>query len=589
MEHRILQSYVDEFCNSSQIDKLPPHKRFEYFTNHTIVSQIHPEAFSEVANLSEVDVDTSGTFGIDAIAVIVNNNVVRSISDIDLLAKSNNIDATILFIQSKTSKGIDSGDILKFMEAAKTFLISKNGSDLDESLQQPYELLRHLFSTKIARLHSSTSPKCLMAYSYAGSQVPDEFLVNLTNQRCLELQNTIQDIKRFNLEFWNAESLIDTFKQVENQFEIEIRFKNNLPLDSISDVDQAYIGYIDVPEFLKLIIDPNGSIRRNVFFDNVRDFQGSDNSVNTEIADAITDEGAADKFVLYNNGITAVASFMKNLGSNRFLLRNYQIVNGCQTSNVLYLNRDSDSIQKISVPIKIVHTNDADVVGKIIRANNRQTPVPNEAFLTLEKWHKKLQEYVSIESKRLGENIFYERRSREYSLLDQAPEKKRIIGLHGMIRAYTGAFLQRPHMVIANNPTEILRTRGDHLFGENHQFGPYLASAMLIYMIQEQLNRIDTNSFLQKHKYHIAMLLVAGINKNIVLPDPRSKQANKLADDILSFCMDKSKFVDTLRVAIKFAKSIHDEFVRARGYTPRNPPLRSGEFSEYLLQKFVTA
>jgi hypothetical protein len=589
VEHRILQSYVDEFCGVSQIENLPPHKRFEYFTNYTIVSQIHPEAFSEVANLADVDVDESGTFGIDAIVVIVNNNIVRSTSDIDLLAKSNNIEATILFIQSKTSKGVDSGDVLKFMEAVKMFLTTPSSDGLDESLQQPYELLRHIFSTKIARLHSSYSPKCFMAYSFAGSQAPDDFLITLTKERCKELGRTIQDFKIFDFRFWNAELLIETFKQVENQFEIEIRFKNNLPLDSISDVGQAYIGYIEAPEFLKLIVDPTGSIRRNVFFDNVRDFQGSDNSVNAEIASAITDPDAADKFVLYNNGITAVASFMKNLGANRFLLRNYQIVNGCQTSNVLYLNKNSDALGKISVPIKIVHTDDADVVSKIIRANNKQTPVPNEAFLALEKWHKKLQEYVSIESKRLGENLFYERRSREYSLLDHAPEKKRIIGLHGMIRAYTAAYLQRPHMVTANNPTEILRHRGHQIFGEMHQFGPYLMSAMLIYKIQEHLNKVDSNLFLQKHKYHVAMLLVIGINGNTNLPDPKSKKATALSDLVLGFCMNGPKFLESLRIAVQFTKSIHEEFVRTRGFNQGNPPLRASEFSEYLLQQFDKA
>lgn len=469
------------------------------------------------------------------------------------------------------------------------FLKVPNGEDFDDSLQQPYELLRYLFSTKIARLHSSQSPKCVMAYSFAGSQIVDKFLTTLTKQRCEELEGTIQDFKKFDFQFWNAELLIDTFKQVENQFEIEIRFKNNLPLDSISGVGQAYIGYIEAPEFLKLIVGPNDSIRRNVFFDNVRDFQGSDNSVNTEIANAITDSDAADKFVLYNNGITAVASFMKNLGANRFILRNYQIVNGCQTSNVLYLNRNSVALEKISVPIKIVHTDDADVVSKIIRANNKQTPVPNEAFLALEKWHKKLQEYVSIESKRLGENLFYERRSREYSLLDHAPEKKRIIGLHGMIRAYTAAYLQRPHMVKANNPTEILRNRGNQIFGEMHQFGPYLMSAMLLYKIQEYLNKVDSNSFLQKHKYHVAMLLVVGKNGGTALPDPKSKQATTLSDQVHNFCMNAGKFGESLKIAAQFTQSAHDEFVSKRGFTQGNPPLRAAEFTDYLLQKFSDA
>ncbi|WP_375592327.1 hypothetical protein [Chitiniphilus eburneus] len=88
MEHRILDSYVKDFSQSSQIDKLSPHKQFEYFTNYTIVSEIHPEAFSEIANIADIDVDNVGTFGIDAIAVIVNNNIVKSIDDIDILAKS---------------------------------------------------------------------------------------------------------------------------------------------------------------------------------------------------------------------------------------------------------------------------------------------------------------------------------------------------------------------------------------------------------------------------------------------------------------------------------------------------------------------
>ncbi|WP_375592317.1 AIPR family protein [Chitiniphilus eburneus] len=425
-----------------------------------------------------------------------------------------------------------------------------------------------------------------MAFSYAGSHPANEFFVEMVEKRCNELRKTIPDFKDFEFKFWCAENLLETFKQVENQFEIEIRFKNNLPLDDISGVDQAYIGYIDAPELMKLIVDPNGSIRRNVFFDNVRDFQGGDNSVNKEIANAVRNDASTDKFVLYNNGVTAVASFMKNLGSNRFLLRNYQIVNGCQTSNVLYLNRTSNSFEKILVPIKIVHTKNPDVVSKVIRANNRQTPVPNEAFLALEAWHKSLQEHISIESKRIGETIFYERRSREYTLLDRTPEKKRIIGLHGMIRAYTAAFLQRPHMVIANNPTEILRSRGDQIFEKNHKFGPYLVAAMLIYKIQEHINKSEGNSFLQKYKYHAAMLLVVGIHKSTDLPDPKSKQANKLSDAVLTFCINQEKFSGALKIAIEFIKESHDKYIKTRESNSRNPPSRSGDFSEYLLREF---
>ncbi|QNN76564.1 AIPR family protein [Pseudoxanthomonas mexicana] len=584
MEHRILASHVETFSQNAQVDRLPEHKRFEYFTNYTVMSQVHPEAFSEVANLADVDVDRDGTFGLDAVAVFINKSLIRTTADVDDQIKSRNLDVEVVLIQSKTSKSIDSGDVLKFVEGSKDFLrgLEKYSISGDECLRRPAEILSYVFSSSVARYLSANSPVCRLVFAYGGSHEPSAQQIGLVTSCCIDLKAQVADFSEFSFEFWNADRLIHSFKQVENQFEVELRIQNNLALDTIDGVDQAYIGYLRADEFIKLITAPDGEIRRNVFYDNVRDFQGLDNSVNQEIASALSDPDSADKFVLYNNGVTVVSSFLKNLGAHRFILRNYQIVNGCQTSNVLFTKKDEAAFARALIPIKIVHTSNADVVAKIIRANNRQTPVPNEAFLTLDKWHKDLQEYVLLESRRLGESLFYERRSREFSLLDGAPEKKRVIGLHAMVRAFAAVYLQRPHMVMANNPNSILR-ENVHVFGGGHKFSPYLASAMLVYKINEHANRSASSADLMRFRYHVAMLIAATMAGSRSLPSADSKLADKFCDQIIDVSLNESRFSKAVGTAFLLAERTEKDFLRERDFSRGNSPVRSSDFTEMLI------
>lgn len=561
------------------------HKQFEYFSNYVIMSLIHPEVFSEISNLSDVDVDVTGTFGIDAIGVFINGNLVQEIEDIDSLAKSNNIDATVVFIQSKTSKSIDSGEVLKFIEAVKQFLSSREDFDDGNPLYRAKNLLNYIMTTRIAKLLSDASPKCQMVFCYAGNEPVSDFIEKTAESRIGELAKNAEEFSSYSISFYDADLLIEAYKQVENQFEIEIKFKNNLSLDDIKKVEQAYIGYIDAGEFLKLITDhTNKTMRRNVFYDNVRDFQGADNPVNSEIAKTILDSESIDKFVLFNNGITVVAAFMKVMGANRFLLRNYQIVNGCQTSNVLFMNRDSLNIENIQIPIKIVHTTDAEVVGKIIRANNRQTPVPNEAFLTLETWHKKLQEYFSIESRRLEEVLFYERRSKEFTLLSDAPERKRVVGLHSLTRSFTAVFLQKPHMVMASNTNEIIRNQANILFLSEHKHAPYLAASMLLFKIHEFLDQKSGAFFAVKHRYQIAMIYGCVMAQSTKMPNASQNKITELSDKINESVSDADFFGNIILHIIKFIKNSREEFVVKFGYNKRNPPFRSSDFTEFLLE-----
>ena len=73
------------------------------------------------------------------------------------------------------------------------------------------------------------------------------------------------------------------YRNTIDVIETEIDFSQKVLLPDIPKIKQSYLGYVDYEEYLKLIVGDNGEIRKNVFYDNVRDYQG-DNEVNIEIA-----------------------------------------------------------------------------------------------------------------------------------------------------------------------------------------------------------------------------------------------------------------------------------------------------------------
>ena len=85
------------------------------------------------------------------------------------------------------------------------------------------------------------------------------------------------------------------YRNTIDVIETEIDFSQKILLPDIPKINQSYLGYVEYDEYLKLIVGENGEIRKNVFYDNVRDYQG-DNEVNLEIAETV--KSAADKFIL---------------------------------------------------------------------------------------------------------------------------------------------------------------------------------------------------------------------------------------------------------------------------------------------------
>lgn len=582
--NKILSGIITGFASKKSLKDIEGSKLYEYLTNYLVVSKFHPEAFADPQDLAQVDVDSGSMFGLDGIAFIVNENLVLCKNDIEQYAKSKTLDVKILFIQAKTEENYDTGSILKTLKAVDSFLGDRKLLEKNENVINACEIYDELLDFKYSRYLNSRSPEVLIYYVTAGKDCDSTTVFNVCESEKKTIEKTHTEIKKVNTFVLGSNYIIDSFNEFENRIEVHLSFKNNLSLDRIDKVEQSYLGYVAGSDFLKIITDKQGNLRRKLFYENVRDFQGEGNPVNQEISKTINEQTLRDKFILLNNGITIVAKHFKSLGSNTYEMRDFQIVNGCQTSNEIFLGKDH--CQDILVPIKIIHTTDLELISMIVKATNRQTPVPDEAFIALDRYHKLIQEIFAAYSDEMPLQIFYERRSGEFDFLEKSYYQYQIINLHGLIRAITCVYFLDAYVVYNNNPANILRSRFNRLFKEEHK--PeiyYISNYLLALFVQYQEKRIlSRNDY--SLRYYIVMIvkqLLAAKFCNYDFASNDIKCESKIIIDKLKI---NGKEVED---SFKNAKQIYNNALGS--YQKKNPRLsrydinRDPEFNKTVLEE----
>ena len=105
--------------------------------------------------------------------------------------------------------------------------------------------------------------------------------------------------------------------------------------------------------------------------------------------ETIQDPESKNYFALMNNGVTVVARKVIPTG-NRFVIEDYQIVNGCQTSYVLHETREALT-EEVLVPVRLIATSDTSIRNSIAKATNRQTSVSDDQLFALSDFPKNLE------------------------------------------------------------------------------------------------------------------------------------------------------------------------------------------------------
>ena len=325
---RIIQSYMDSFLQSQQIEEKNPSKQFEMFASYCSVEQIYADNY----NLEDIIIGDGGDCGIDAVAIVVNGTFITSKEEIDDLLEMNKklSEINFIFVQAKTSANFDYSDMGTFGVGVKDFFEIHPQMVRNDAVKEKSEIVEYIFSKAT---YIKKKPTCYLYYVTTGKWVDDQNCVGRKNIVIDDLmnQNIFEDVIYTPV---GADLLQKYYRSTIDVVETEIDFDNKILIPDIPGIRQAFLGYLDFQSYLKLITGENGEIRRNVFYDNVRDFQGNDNPVNLEIAETMQSD--PNKFILFNNGVTIICKRLENI-RNKFTIVDYQIVNGCQTSHVLFI------------------------------------------------------------------------------------------------------------------------------------------------------------------------------------------------------------------------------------------------------------
>lgn len=535
VQDKIVEGYLNRFMQNNDLQHLNDPTAFERFANFLVVSRDYP---GDIA-LDDISVGGSGDFGIDGIAIIVNDHVVASIEDVEYWKKQlKRLDVRYIFIQAKTSASFDGGDISTFIFGVRSFF-DPSVTITNENLRRARSVSEHIY---LSTGDMNEAPQCDLYYVTLGKWTDDDFLRLRIEADTLLLRNT-KMFTDVTFKPWDAEAVKSGFRELERKVVKEILFEKHTSLPTISGVEQAYIGVIPATEYLKLICDADGRLQRSLFYDNVRDFLGN-NPVNEDITATLAQAALHDNFTILNNGVTIVARALNQVGP-RFKLSDFQIVNGCQTSHVLH--RASANVQSVFVPIKLIITNDQDVTNRVIKATNWQTEVREEAFESLKGFQKELEEFYRITEVPAGCRLYYERRSRQYDY--EAVDRKQVISLTAQIKSFIAMFLNEPHST-HRYYGELLESNRQRLFMQDHSPFPYYIAGLTLYTLDHLFSKGDLPRKYYKYRFQLLMLFRL-LAEGKPAPYLNSKQIVAYCQSLLSVLSAPEKALAVFKDAVK--------------------------------------
>lgn len=559
MENRIIKNLMADYLDDFAIREQEEATAFEHFCNYTVFTHNLSDAYSsDKFFYKKVHTGNGGDNAIDGIMIMVNDVVVTSKHQLEDVTRGRSFTVKFIFVQAKTSPNFESGDMLKVGVGVQDFF-KKKAKDLNanENVAKYKELADYIFENSIRH---KEPPVCLVYYLTTGKWVDDKKLTDI-KQNC---EKFIEDLQYFSEVKYipiDAARLIAMYKEVKNSITREIVISKAIPFPpNIKGVDKAYLGLVQVGEYLKLITDEEGNLQNSLFYDNVRSYLG-ENPVNKEILETLKNKDKHIQFPILNNGVTIVAKTLKPSG-DKYSLSDFQIVNGCQTSNVLYKCKDVVNVDMM-LPIKIVCTEDSELINDVIRSTNRQTLVLDEAFESLKTFHKQLQDYYQTFDG--TDKIFYERRTHEYDNVDKAVKKSNIVSLPLQLYAFTSMFLEEPHSV-HRYYGELLRAYSSRVFQEDHKLIAYYVSALLLHMIENALRskEIEPSKY-REYRYHFLYMMqvyVCKLNRIEHLPRLNSGQMENLCKKIEIIASKKKSVGTLLRVFAHIVDEAKTDFAK---------------------------
>lgn len=495
--HLVVRSHLADFANKFSVSDIQS-KQFEAFLNYVIFRSHSAETIDPASLVYDGDDP-----GVDGVMVFIDDSYVSSVDEVEnaMTGKRRDADVTIVFTQAKTSESWSKAEINVFQSAISDFLseeVAYPHSDYMTNAKEVFQaVLKHLGKIKGGK------PEVQACFGTTARASNDREILAARKALATSLTSTGYFTK-VDVTLIDRDSIIDLWTAAEGQVEATLKIIGNAPFPRTSDIEEGYVVTVRAQDFIKEILtDKNGKLRQRIFEENVRDFIGTNGDVNKEMTETLLDPIKQKRFGILNNGITMISPDVR-LGALEIFVRDFQIVNGCQTSNILFENRNVVS-EDVTIMLKLIETSDPAVVDDIVRSTNRQAKVDEDEFLATLDAVKALERYFDARGTDDERQLYFERRKNQF-LAKEDVKAIRLFDIREIARCVAAMFLDKPDIAsrYPNKLTGELRTL---VFDKSYAEEPYYTAAFTSYRLKLLLGNGKIDKSYSKCRWHIMMAL----------------------------------------------------------------------------------
>jgi hypothetical protein len=531
--------------------------------------------------------DDSGDLGIDALYVFSSGQLLEENSDLNDITSEDQVELKL--IQVTTDNGFKESQMLK----------TKNGVDAVLSLQEPLEgnetfrRRGELARATVKRWSSvlNANPLNVSVYYVCFGDVSTIAPSVSTVARKLVESAKTNCSAEARVNYLGAKEVFALGSQASYTGELHCR-------DVIEYVDKqnnpdllGWLGIVDANSLLSLLTNDQVQLEPKYFEYNVRDYYGQQKKVNRNIAETLRSDGRRNFWCL-NNGITIVCRRGSKLGKD-ITLKDFQVVNGCQTAHVLDECRGSlANDESCCVVVKVIQTTDEQLEADIIDATNSQTTVQGPALHANEPVQK------AIEAHFLNYHpytLYYERRINFYRR-KQKPGS-RIVPVIRLFQVMYSVFWKEPGKS-RNNPSRTFEDNYTRVFDLNYDYDTYLV-AYLLYLRLGAINRDsarlanigqtrkDIMDYGLLHLTRTAFALLRGSDSRLDLKG-RKSGFQRVKEDLFAALNDDAKLRTTYTDAMTLVESAMSEYKIIHADAVGSDILRSDDFDEKHLTRAIS-
>lgn len=518
--HRIVKAHLESFVKSFGLEADGEAVQFEKFATYCVISN----RFSGTFDLDDVSTGP-GDEGIDGVAIVVDEVVTTSAEDAKAIFATprRNHDVDVLYVQAKRSENFDLGDFLKFKEGILRFSTQTPYAVKDEVLSEARQMFDAVLNEvpKVRNGKPSLTARFVTTGQYQKPAALETALADFLVQ--------LKEIGLFHeadVRFIDRDELTRLWVGTYSGINASLPAFSTAALPNIVGIDEAYLAVVRASDFVNnLLLTEDGNLRTQVFEENVRSFLGHDNPVNQSIAATLASD-VASRFPVLNNGITIVSPDVKLQGTTLHLT-NYQIVNGCQTSNVLFENRAL--LGDVMVNIKVVKTQLEDVFSELVRATNSQTKVEDTQFLSLRPIIKRAEQYFNTYDG-AESRLYLERRDRQY--VGQDIPATRIFSLHNAAKCVAAMFCNRPDLA-GRYPKQMYEELTNVIFDDSTRETVFYAACVTMYRFTLLVSNSTVPQNMKRFKWHMLPLVRELVSGSSDIQPLNSKKVEQAAQKII--------------------------------------------------------